>query len=321
MGKDEKASIKADNIYKASIATLVDAQTKAYETDMPKTLSEMQRLEEERVHMTQMALDTIVTLQKSLAECVTERCTYMRQAVQAVNPKGDAMAFIERVATWKEKPAKAEYEPYDPTKVQAPEKSRRLSLVAPLSFGGNKDKDNSPSNSRSMSISSPMSSGPSLVPPGGVQPQQPMFLAASKPGVMARALFDYTGETEAELSFKQGEIIKVTEKDDSGWWQGELNGAIGAFPNGWVEELVGGVTLPVSPQMTMRPVPVQMPNAAEKKARALFDFVAESPEEVNMRVGDALVVELEDDGSGWLYGTNKNSGEKGRFPSNYVERH
>lgn len=309
VGKDEKASIKADNAYKASITTLVDAQVKAYDTDMPKTLMEMQRLEEERLQRTQTSLEQIVALQNALAECVTERCTNMKQAVQAVNPKSDVMTFIEKVATWKEKPPKAEYEPYDPAKVQVPEKSRRLSLVSPLSFGSkDKDKDSGPHSARSMSVSSPPgSSGPSLMPPG----MQPIAQSPSKSGTMVRALFDYAGETEAELSFKKGDMIRVTEKDDSGWWQGELNGVLGAFPSGWVEELSGGVTLNV----TMRPAPV-----SEQRARALFAFTAESLEEVNLNVDDVLVVEADDDGSGWLYGTNKNTGKRGRFPSNYVER-
>ena len=40
---------------------------------------------------------------------------------------------------------------------------------------------------------------------------------------------------EEELSFKEGEIIKVTSIDnngvDDGWWEGYLNGKKGAFPS------------------------------------------------------------------------------------------
>ena len=37
--------------------------------------------------------------------------------------------------------------------------------------------------------------------------------------------------TEAdELSFKVGEIIVLTGKDDPGWWTGACNGRTGLFP-------------------------------------------------------------------------------------------
>ena len=45
---------------------------------------------------------------------------------------------------------------------------------------------------------------------------------------------------EEELSFKEGEIIKVTSIDnngvDDGWWEGYLNGKKGAFPSIVVEK-------------------------------------------------------------------------------------
>ena len=37
---------------------------------------------------------------------------------------------------------------------------------------------------------------------------------------------------------RKGDIIKVLEKDASGWWVGELNGTMGFFPSvEWVEEI------------------------------------------------------------------------------------
>jgi len=35
-----------------------------------------------------------------------------------------------------------------------------------------------------------------------------------------RALYDYTGEDDAQLSFKQGDIIEVLTRSDTGWWDG-----------------------------------------------------------------------------------------------------
>ncbi len=37
---------------------------------------------------------------------------------------------------------------------------------------------------------------------------------------------------------KEGDVIRVTNKDvTEGWWEGELNGATGVFPNNFVEQL------------------------------------------------------------------------------------
>ncbi|XP_044257728.1 protein nervous wreck isoform X1 [Tribolium madens] len=54
------------------------------------------------------------------------------------------------------------------------------------------------------------------------------------------ALYDYDGEGGEELTFEEGQIIKVLSKCahsvDDGWWKGELEGRIGNFPSLVVEE-------------------------------------------------------------------------------------
>eukprot|EP01121_Diplochlamys_sp_Union-15-3_P003328 TRINITY_DN1317_c0_g3_i1.p1 TRINITY_DN1317_c0_g3~~TRINITY_DN1317_c0_g3_i1.p1 ORF type:complete len:317 (-),score=94.13 TRINITY_DN1317_c0_g3_i1:17-886(-) len=42
---------------------------------------------------------------------------------------------------------------------------------------------------------------------------------------------------EDDLAFRVGDVINVIYKDESGWWQGELNGKVGYFPSNFVEEL------------------------------------------------------------------------------------
>ncbi|XP_071951653.1 F-BAR and double SH3 domains protein 2-like [Antedon mediterranea] len=60
---------------------------------------------------------------------------------------------------------------------------------------------------------------------------------------MAKAVFDYTGESSEELSFQEGDIIKIIRKDengvDDGFWEGECNGHVGVFPSLLVEEIGG----------------------------------------------------------------------------------
>ncbi|KAL0137404.1 hypothetical protein V8B55DRAFT_1528032 [Mucor lusitanicus] len=44
------------------------------------------------------------------------------------------------------------------------------------------------------------------------------------------AEWDYTAEGNFELSFKEGDKIKLLEKHNDDWWEGELNDEIGFFP-------------------------------------------------------------------------------------------
>ncbi|XP_004683234.1 PREDICTED: F-BAR and double SH3 domains protein 2 isoform X2 [Condylura cristata] len=55
-----------------------------------------------------------------------------------------------------------------------------------------------------------------------------------------KALYDYEGQTGDELSFPEGAIIRILNKenqDDDGFWEGEFNGRVGVFPSVLVEEL------------------------------------------------------------------------------------
>ncbi|XP_061754896.1 F-BAR and double SH3 domains protein 2-like isoform X2 [Nerophis ophidion] len=59
----------------------------------------------------------------------------------------------------------------------------------------------------------------------------------------AKALYDYAGQTDDELSFPEGAIIRILSREtheDDGFWEGEFNGVVGVFPAVLVEDLVGG---------------------------------------------------------------------------------
>jgi len=55
--------------------------------------------------------------------------------------------------------------------------------------------------------------------------------------IKAKGLFDYEAANDTELSFKAGDILTVTEQDESGWWYAELNGKQGFVPNNYVSEI------------------------------------------------------------------------------------
>ena len=58
---------------------------------------------------------------------------------------------------------------------------------------------------------------------------------------MLRALFEYNGQDEEELSFPEGAKIRLLRTDDNGiddgWWEGSYAGKIGVFPSVVVEIL------------------------------------------------------------------------------------
>ncbi|XP_017284684.1 F-BAR and double SH3 domains protein 2-like [Kryptolebias marmoratus] len=58
----------------------------------------------------------------------------------------------------------------------------------------------------------------------------------------AKALYDYAGQTDEELSFPEGAIIRILNREtheDDGFWEGEFNGVVGVFPAVLVEDLSG----------------------------------------------------------------------------------
>ncbi|XP_059194540.1 SH3 domain-containing protein 21 [Centropristis striata] len=51
-----------------------------------------------------------------------------------------------------------------------------------------------------------------------------------------QAMFDYKAKTEDELDLKKGDVVAIVSKEteDEGWWEGELNGRCGFFPDNFV---------------------------------------------------------------------------------------
>lgn len=53
------------------------------------------------------------------------------------------------------------------------------------------------------------------------------------------ALYDYSGKSEEDLSFEQGDRILLTQELDAEWSYGRLNGREGMFPKSYVESTTG----------------------------------------------------------------------------------
>ncbi|KAG7216871.1 hypothetical protein INR49_001525 [Caranx melampygus] len=51
-----------------------------------------------------------------------------------------------------------------------------------------------------------------------------------------QVMFDYKAKAEDELELKKGDVVVILSKEteDEGWWEGELNGRCGLFPDNFV---------------------------------------------------------------------------------------
>ncbi|XP_061108275.1 SH3 domain-containing protein 19-like isoform X1 [Conger conger] len=140
-----------------------------------------------------------------------------------------------------------------------------------------------------------------------LQNQEAAKSCQSKPAEeeWALALFDFTAQTDEDLSFKQGARILITEHVDSDWCNGRLEGKEGLFPKAFVE---------INPTAQAADTPHREPEGGGR-AQALFSFSSECEEELSVQVGD-IVTSLESIDEEWFFGEVR--GTRGLIPKNYV---
>lgn len=118
-------------------------------------------------------------------------------------------------------------------------------------------------------------------------PSSPPIVQAGKNLIeRAKVTFDYEPENPDELKLTVGDILTVINKEEEGWWEGDLNGKTGMFPSNFVEVLpnaeelptpVAAAVAPPSPQTHKKGVPVlsvkneikKSPKVAKKPAPSL----------------------------------------------------
>eukprot|EP00040_Diaphanoeca_grandis_P035564 m.224049 g.224049 ORF g.224049 m.224049 type:complete len:1049 (-) comp33420_c1_seq1:231-3377(-) len=75
----------------------------------------------------------------------------------------------------------------------------------------------------------------SAPPPPGMGRKKPP--PTPKPKLpQGTALYDYEAQDADELSLRTGDVVTITKKDASGWWQGRLKGKEGLFPGNYLQE-------------------------------------------------------------------------------------
>ena len=53
---------------------------------------------------------------------------------------------------------------------------------------------------------------------------------------LVQALFTFKATNNDELTFKKGDVITLTQRDDADWWEGTLGDTTGWFPANYVKE-------------------------------------------------------------------------------------
>ncbi|KAL1282433.1 hypothetical protein QQF64_001236 [Cirrhinus molitorella] len=145
------------------------------------------------------------------------------------------------------------------------------------------------------------------------------------------ARFDFEGEQSDELSFSEGDVIQLKEYVGDEWARGEVNGHDGIFPLNFVEVVED---LPPAPVQKSVPNKVALPGMAgssntrlsykateaesngEEWAVALYDFTAETEEDLPFQQGDRILVTAHIDDEWW---SGRINGREGFFPKAFVE--
>ncbi|XP_030369114.1 uncharacterized protein LOC115620079 isoform X9 [Scaptodrosophila lebanonensis] len=124
------------------------------------------------------------------------------------------------------------------------------------------------------------------------------------PKTVARALYNFQGQSSKELSFRKGDTIYIRRQIDANWYEGEHNAMIGLLPVSYVEIVSrDGARTPAK-----RP--------SEGQARAKYNFQAQSGIELSLNKGELVTLTRRVDGN-WFEG--KIANRKGIFPVSYVE--
>ncbi|XP_072769619.1 SH3 domain-containing kinase-binding protein 1 isoform X3 [Nerophis lumbriciformis] len=144
--------------------------------------------------------------------------------------------------------------------------------------------------------------------------------------------FDYEAQQDDELSLNVGDVVVNIRRDDGGWWEGELGGRRGLFPDNFVREIKkeakrdGGQASTVKSDLSNgRASPVSEPSTRsgkkgeqirKRRCKAAFSYVPQHEDELELKIGDVIdiVAEVEE---GWWEGVL--GGKSGMFPSNFTK--
>lgn len=135
--------------------------------------------------------------------------------------------------------------------------------------------------------------------------------SSTQPAAMntqAKVLYDFKAELPTELTIRTGDTISfIKSTTDGDWLEGTLSGKTGLFPAAFVE-IISSNTYKESPA----------PELPAQQALVLYDFQAETQEEVNLYQGQSVsIIEL-DNPSDWTR-IRTSSGSEGLCPTSFLD--
>ncbi|XP_040099020.1 sorbin and SH3 domain-containing protein 2 isoform X10 [Oryx dammah] len=188
----------------------------------------------------------------------------------------------------------------------------------------------------------PISYVEKLIPPEKAQPARPP--PPAQPGEIGEAIakYNFSADTNVELSLRKGDRIILLKRVDQNWYEGKIPGTNrqGIFPVSYVEVVKKNTTkgaedypeLPLphsyssdrihslSSNKPQRPVFThENIQGGGEPFQALYNYTPRNEDELELRESDVIdVMEKCDDG--WFVGTSRRTKFFGTFPGNYVKR-
>uniref|UniRef100_A0A7E4URR4 SH3 domain-containing protein n=1 Tax=Panagrellus redivivus TaxID=6233 RepID=A0A7E4URR4_PANRE len=146
--------------------------------------------------------------------------------------------------------------------------------------------------------------------------------------IFAIAKYNYEPTRPDELRLTRGDSVRVLEQSSDGWWNGELNGQTGWFPSNYVETAPAPSTQSSNHQHQQFGGHGDVFAAATngggsdkvlETVHALYNFDAQSAEELSFRQGDILdIIEHPEHDPEWWRARNA-AGQTGLVPTNYIK--
>uniref|UniRef100_A0AAR2J344 Sorbin and SH3 domain containing 2b n=1 Tax=Pygocentrus nattereri TaxID=42514 RepID=A0AAR2J344_PYGNA len=164
-------------------------------------------------------------------------------------------------------------------------------------------------------------------------PVRPPPPAQSREIGEAVARYNFSADTNVELSLRKGEHVILLRQVDQNWFEGRIpeTNKQGIFPVSYVDVIKkspvkspgqppgGSLPRSVSSDRSQRPAYVQDPLQSGEPFQAVYNYMPRNEDELELKEGDIVdVMEKCDDG--WFVGTSRRSKFFGTFPGNYVKR-
>ncbi|XP_077858641.1 sorbin and SH3 domain-containing protein 2 isoform X11 [Macaca mulatta] len=187
----------------------------------------------------------------------------------------------------------------------------------------------------------PISYVEKLTPPEKAQPARPP--PPAQPGEIGEAIakYNFSADTNVELSLRKGDRVILLKRVDQNWYEGKIPGTNrqGIFPVSYVEVVKkntkGAEDYPdppiphsyssdrihsLSSNKPQRPVFThENIQGGGEPFQALYNYTPRNEDELELRESDVIdVMEKCDDG--WFVGTSRRTKFFGTFPGNYVKR-